>query len=68
MAKQLTVPDINWRRVVSALITAAAVLAVIAFVDTFVPGPSFMPGIIAPFAKLIIAFGAGAFVYRKIKE
>ena len=64
----IQVPDVSGRRVVSGFITAAAVLAAVAFVDTFVPGPSFIPGFLAPFAKLTIAFGAGAFIYRQIKE
>lgn len=68
MGRSVNLPDISGRRVISGFITASAVLATAMLVDVFIPGGSFVPDFIAPFAKLVIAVGAASAMYRWIKE
>ncbi|MEM6898447.1 MAG: hypothetical protein AAF583_01570 [Pseudomonadota bacterium] len=61
-------PGLRVDGVVSGLITWSAPVAAFVAVDTFLlPGASLVPGFLEPFAGWMIAVGAAAFVYRKVK-
>lgn len=64
--QQVSIPDVG--PFVSNLITWSAPVAAFVAVDTFLlPGTSLVPGFLEPFAGWMIAIGAAAFVYRKVK-
>lgn len=69
MGKNVQIPDLDGRKIVSGIITAAAVLGAFTAVDLFlVPNAQLLPDFIQPLANWAMAFGFAAFVYRQIKE